>query len=40
MDAYTERRIKELQGQKVYSADPTDEVARYIERRMSELREY
>ena len=39
MDAYTKRRIKELRGEKVYSDDPTGAVARYIKRRMAEMRE-
>ena len=39
MDAYTRRRMKELRGEKVYSEDPSNEVARYIKRRMRELRE-
>ena len=39
LDAYTTRRIKELRGEKVYSEDPGGEVARYIKRRMRELRE-
>ena len=39
MDAYTKRRMKELRGEKVYSEDPGGEVARYIQRRMRELRE-
>ena len=39
MDAYTRRRAKELRGEKVYSEDPSNEVARYIKRRMRELRE-
>ena len=39
MDIYTKRRMKELRGEKVYSEDPTGEVARYIKHRMSEMRE-
>ena len=39
LDAYTKRRLKELRGEKVYSEDPGDEVARYIKRRMREMRE-
>ena len=39
MDAYTKRRIKELRGEKVYSEDPAEEVARYIKHRMRELQE-
>ena len=39
MDTYTRRRMKELRGEKVYSEEPCDEVALYIKRRMSELKE-
>jgi len=39
MDAYTKRRMKELRGEKVYSEDPDDDAARYIKRRIRELRE-
>ena len=39
MDAYTSRRMKELRGEKIYSEDPGGEVARYIKRRMREMRE-
>ena len=39
METYTQRRMKELRGEKVYSEDPGGEVARYINRRLRELRE-
>jgi hypothetical protein len=39
MDAYTKRRIRELRGERVYSDDPAAEVARYIKRRMREMRQ-
>ena len=39
MDAYTKRRLKELQGEKVYSDCPHDAVWRYTQRRMREIRE-
>ena len=39
MDTYIERRIKELRGEKVYSDDPAAEIARYIQRRLREMRQ-
>jgi hypothetical protein len=39
MDTYTKRRIKELRGEKLYAAPSGDDVARYIERRIREIRE-
>ena len=39
MDAYTKRRIKELRGEKVYGEGPASDLARYIKRRMQEMRE-
>ena len=39
MRAYTQRRMKELRGEKVYNEEMDDEVARYIKRRMAELRQ-
>ena len=39
MEAYTKRRIRELRGERVYAMDPGDEVARYIRRRLREIRE-
>ena len=39
MDAYTKRRIRELRGERVYADDPAGEVARYIKRRMWEMRQ-
>ena len=37
--AYTKRRIKELRGERVYSDAPGSEMARYIQRRIRELRQ-
>ena len=37
--AYTKRRIKELRGERVYSDAPGAEMARYIQRRIRELRQ-
>ena len=37
IDAYTQRRLKELRGEKVYSDDPTDEIMRYTRHRMREM---
>ena len=39
IDAYTKRRIMELRGERVYSSDAGDEVGRYIQKRMREIRE-
>ena len=39
IDAYTKRRIRELRGERVYNDDPAAEIARYIERRLREMRE-
>ena len=39
IDAYTKRRTRELHGEKVYSEDPGDEMAQYIQRRLRELRQ-
>ena len=39
MDAYTKRRMRELRGERVYSEDASGEIARYIQRRMREMRE-
>ena len=39
MDVYTKSRIRELRGERVYATEPGDEVARYIERRLREIRE-
>jgi hypothetical protein len=39
MDAYTKRRMRELRGERVYSEDPGGEIARYIQRRMREMRQ-
>jgi hypothetical protein len=36
---YTSRRIRELRGERVYSDDPVGEIARYIQRRLREMRE-
>jgi hypothetical protein len=39
MSAYIKRRIKELRGERVYSSGPDAGIARYIKRRMREMRE-
>ena len=38
IDAYTKRRIRELRGERLYASQAGDEVGRYIERRLRELR--
>ena len=39
IDDYTQRRIRELRGERVYSDDPVGEIARYIQRRLREMRQ-
>ena len=39
MTAYTQRRMKELRGEKVYTETPDDEITLYTNQRMREIQQ-
>ena len=39
MDAYTNRRLRELKGEKVYVEEPIDRIKNYTNKRIAEMRD-